>query len=210
MIRHDEVAAALQAQQPVLALESTLIAHGLPYPQNLETARRLEAIAREVGAVPATVGIIAGRIHIGLTAGQLEHLATGANDGREIAKVSRRDLAAILAAGGDGATTVAATMICAAMAGVRIFATGGIGGVHRGAETSFDISADLDELARTPVAVVASGAKTILDLPRTLEALETRGVPVVGYGTDSFPGFYVRDTGLPWRPASTDRRRQPD
>ncbi len=187
------MAEALRERRPVLALESTLIAHGLPSPRNLETARRLETIVREAGAVPATIGLLDGQIRIGLTPAQLERLA----EGRDVAKVSRRDLAAIVAAGRDGATTVAATMICAAMSGIRVFATGGIGGVHRGAESSFDISADLDELARTPVAVVASGAKTILDLPATLEALETRGVPVVGYGTDVFPGFYVRDSGLP-------------
>lgn len=193
LLYHDEVAVALREDRPVLALESTLIAHGLPFPRNLEVAQSLGRIARAAGAVPATVGLMDGRVRIGLSATELERLAQG----EAVAKVSRRDLAATLAEKRDGATTVAATMICAALAGIRVFATGGIGGVHRDAATSFDVSADLDELARTPVAVIASGAKTILDLPRTLEALETRGVPVVGYGTDVFPGFYLRETGLP-------------
>jgi len=189
---HEEVAEARARGAPVLALESTLIAHGLPYPRNLETARRLAATARAEGAVPATIALLGGEVRVGLEPSEIERLASG----RDVAKVSRRDLAPVLAAGGAGATTVAATMICAHRAGIAVFATGGIGGVHRGGAASLDISADLDELARTPVAVVASGAKTILDLPRTLEALETRGVPVVGIGTRRFPGFYLPDSGL--------------
>jgi pseudouridine-5'-phosphate glycosidase len=187
-----EVAAALDAGRAVVALESTVISHGLPYPHNLEIARRLEAIIREGGAVPATVAILGGQIRVGLDDTQIQHLATAS----AIAKVSRRDLGAVLARGGDGATTVAATMIAAALAGIRVFATGGIGGVHRGGETSLDVSADLAELGKSPVAVVASGAKAILDLPRTLEVLETHGVPVIGYGTDRFPAFFSRDSGL--------------
>jgi pseudouridine-5'-phosphate glycosidase len=173
-----EVAAALDAGRAVVALESTVISHGLPHPHNLEIARRLEAIIRAAGAVPATVAILGGRICVGLDDTEIEHLATAS----AVAKVSRRDLGAVLARGGDGATTVAATMIAAALAGIRVFATGGIGGVHRGGEMSLDVSADLTELGRSPVAVVASGAKAILDLPRTLEVLETHGVPVIGYG----------------------------
>jgi pseudouridine-5'-phosphate glycosidase len=187
-----EVAAALDAGRAVVALESTVISHGLPYPHNLEIAQRLEAIIREGGAVPATVAILSGQIRVGLDEAEIEHLATASG----IAKVSRRDLGAVVAGGGDGATTVAATMIAAALAGIRVFATGGIGGVHRGGEVSLDVSADLAELGQSPVAVVASGAKAILDLPRTLEVLETHGVPVIGYGTDRFPAFFSRSSGL--------------
>jgi pseudouridylate synthase len=187
-----EVRAALAESRPVVALESTIISHGLPAPRNLETARQLEAELRAGGAVPATVALMDGRIRVGLSGGDLERLA-----GEEkVAKVSRADLPAVLAAGATGATTVAATMICAALAGIRVFATGGIGGVHRGAAESFDVSADLQELGRTPVAVVCAGAKAILDLPKTLEVLETLGVPVIGYGCDSLPAFYSRDGGL--------------
>lgn len=187
-----EVAAAVEHGRPVVALESTLIAHGMPWPHNLETARRLEAEVRRHGAVPATIAVRGGRLRAGLTAAELEALA---RSGAAMPKASRRDLAALVARGADGATTVAATMIVAALAGIRIFATGGIGGVHRGAERSFDISADLLELAQTPVAVVCAGAKSILDLGLTLEVLETQGVPVVGYGTDTLPAFFVRDSG---------------
>jgi pseudouridylate synthase len=188
-----DVAAALAQGMPVVALESTIITHGMPYPVNLETARAIEEIVRDAGAVPATIAVLEGRIRIGLARAQLEFLA-GAQD---VMKLSRADIAFAVANGRPGATTVAATMICAAMAGIRVFATGGIGGVHRGAESSFDVSADLEELARTPVTVVAAGAKAILDLPKTLEILETRGVPVVGFATDSFPAFWSRTSGLP-------------
>jgi pseudouridine-5'-phosphate glycosidase len=193
LLVRDDVAAALQAGRPIVALESTVIAHGLPRPQNLETARAMEAAVREEGAIPATIAITEGRLVVGLSSDQLATFA--ATDG--IAKVSRADLAAVRAARQTGATTVATTMLIAALAGIRVFATGGIGGVHRGAELSFDISADLPEIARTPVAVVCAGAKAILDLPRTLEMLETLGVPVVGYRTNKFPAFYVEDSGLP-------------
>ena len=189
----DEVRAAQTEGRPLVALESTVIAHGLPYPENLDLARAQQAVIRAAGAVPATIGLLAGRIVIGLSDAEIEHFATD----RAIAKVSRRDFAQILASGKAGATTVAGTMIAAAMAGIALFATGGIGGVHRGGEQSLDISADLTELGRTPVAVVSSGAKLILDLPRTLEVLETHGVPVLGYGVDQFPGFYCRSVGLP-------------
>jgi pseudouridylate synthase len=192
LVVRDDVAAALQAGRPIVALESTVIAHGLPRPQNLETARAMEAAVREEGAIPATIAIMEGCLVVGLSSEQLATLA--ATDG--IAKVSRADLAAVRAARQSGATTVAATMLIAALAGIRVFATGGIGGVHRGAELSFDISADLPEIARAPVAVVCAGAKAILDLPRTLEMLETLGVPVVGYRTSKFPAFYVEDSGL--------------
>ena len=188
-----EVAAALAAGGPVVALESTIISHGMPYPRNLETARRVEAVIRHQGAVPATIAVLDGRLRVGLGDAELERLATEAG----LAKLSRRDLPIALATGGSGATTVAATMIVAAAAGIAVFATGGIGGVHRGGESSLDISADLEELARTPVAVVCAGAKAILDLPRTLEYLETRGVPVIGFQTTIFPAFYTRDSGLP-------------
>jgi pseudouridine-5'-phosphate glycosidase len=189
---HPEVASALAEGRPVVALESTLISHGMPWPQNLETALAVEAAVRAEGAVPATVAIIGGRLKAGLDAAALAHLA---RSGPRTPKASRRDLPALLAAGADGATTVAATMIVAALAGIRLFATGGIGGVHRGAERSFDISADLQELARTSVAVVCAGAKAILDLKLTLEYLETHGVPVVGHGTDELPAFYSRSNG---------------
>lgn len=187
-----EVSAALHDGRPVVALESTVIAHGMPYPQNAGTARALEAIVRDEGAVPATVAVLDGRIRVGLSDDDLERLATG----RDVWKLSRRDLPVALAMGADGATTVAATMIAAKLAGIAVFATGGIGGVHRGAETSFDVSADLDELATTDVCVVCAGAKSVLDLPKTLEYLETRGVPVLGYGTGDFPAFYARTSGL--------------
>ena len=187
-----EVAAAREAGRPIVALESTLIAHGLPRPRNLDTARALEAVVREVGAVPATIAVMHGRIRIGLDADQLAEIATA--DG--VMKVSRRDLVACIVQQRLGATTVAGTMIAAHMAGIRIFATGGIGGVHRGAERDFDVSADLEELARTPIAVVCAGAKSILDLPKTLEVLETKGVPVCGWRTDEFPAFYCRSSGL--------------
>ena len=192
-----EVQTALQSGQAVVALESTIIAHGLPWPQNLQCAQRLEAIVRAHDAVPATIAVLGGRIKIGLSAAELDYLAQGQQQGKQIAKLSRRDLAIVLARQADGATTVAGTMLCAHLAGIRVFATGGIGGVHRGAEQSFDISADLSELGRTPVAVVCAGAKSILDLPKTLEVLETQGVPVIGYGTDEFPAFYQRSSGLP-------------
>jgi pseudouridine-5'-phosphate glycosidase len=194
---HPEVAQARAEGRAVVVLESTIISHGMPYPQNLETAREVEACVRASGAVPATIAVMAGKIVIGLDATQLERLATD----KGALKVSRRDLAYALSSGMTGATTVAATMIAAHMAGIRVFATGGIGGVHRGGETSLDISADLEELAQTPVAVVCAGAKAILDLPRTLEYLETRGVPVVGYQTDEFPAFYSRrsDLGVDFR-----------
>ncbi len=193
-----EVAAALAAGAPVVALESTLISHGLPWPTNLEAARAIEADVRAEGAVPATVAIIDGRLRAGLGAQELEALARA---GPTLAKASRRDLPLLLAEGGNGATTVAATMIVAAAAGIRIFATGGIGGVHRGAAHSFDVSADLAELARSPVAVVCAGAKAILDLPATRELLETLGVPVIGFGTDEWPAFWSRGSGL-----AVDRR----
>lgn len=189
----DEVREALAARKAVVALESTLITHGLPQPQNVETALAMEAAVRESGAVPATIGILKGRIVIGLTSAEIERLAQT----KDVVKVSRADLAAVVASKRTGATTVAGTMIVAAMAGIRIFATGGIGGVHRGGESSMDVSADLTELGRTQVAVVCAGAKAILDLPRTLEVLETLGVPVVGFGTKQFPAFYCRESGLP-------------
>jgi pseudouridine-5'-phosphate glycosidase len=186
------VAEALASRRPIVALESTVISHGLPRPRNLEMAMAMEETVAAGGALPATVGIIDGAVVVGLERRDLERLA--AADG--VRKVSRRNLAWALAAGGLGATTVATTAWAADTAGVGIMATGGIGGVHRGAESSFDVSADLDELAVTPVAVVCSGAKAILDLPKTLEALETRGVPVIGYGTSVFPAFYSADSGL--------------
>lgn len=187
-----EVVAAQAAGAPIVALESTIITHGMPWPQNVATARAVEAEVRTAGATPATIAIMAGRIHIGLTDAELDALGQA----RDVAKLSRADLAACLATGGIGATTVAATMICANLAGISVFATGGIGGVHRGAEDSFDISADLLELAATRVTVVAAGAKAILDLPKTLEVLETYGVPVIAYGQDAFPAFWSRDSGL--------------
>ncbi len=188
-----EVADALNEGRAVVALESTIISHGMPYPRNIEMATRVESLVRENGAVPATIAILDGRLQIGLDAAQIERLGHGA----EVMKVSRRDLGYALASRRLGATTVATTMIGAALAGVRVFVTGGIGGVHRGAEESFDISADLQELGQTPVAVVCAGAKSILDLPKTLEYLETMGVPVLGFKTDRFPAFFTRDSGLP-------------
>ncbi len=187
-----EVAKARTQGAALVALESTIITHGMPFPQNVETARAVEAEVRAHGAVPATIAIMGGRIHIGLTDAELDALGKS----RDVAKLSRADLAACLATGGIGATTVAATMICAHLAGIKVFATGGIGGVHRGAEDSFDISADLMELAQTPVTVVAAGAKAILDLPKTLEVLETQGVPVIAFGQDEFPAFWSRGSGL--------------
>lgn len=189
-----EVVHALNTGLPVVALESTIISHGMPYPKNVATAMQVEAEVRAQGAVPATIAIVNGRLKAGLSAQDIESLG---RSGREVVKVSRRDIPFIVAAGKTGATTVASTMIIAAMAGIRIFATGGIGGVHRGAEHSFDISADLQELANTPVAVVCAGAKSILDLRLTLEYLETHGVPVVGYQTDSLPAFFMRESGFP-------------
>ena len=190
---HPDVAAALAAGHPVVALESTIISHGMPWPRNAETALAVEAVVREAGAVPATIAVIDGRLKAGLAPAQIERLG---REGLAVAKASRRDLPLLVAQGRTGATTVAATMIVAAMAGIRVFATGGIGGVHRGAERSFDISADLQELARTPVAVVCAGIKSILDLGLTLEYLETHGVPVLGYGTAGLPAFYSRDSGF--------------
>ena len=188
-----EVKAALDAGKPVVALESTIISHGMPYPKNVETALLVEQTIRENGAVPATIAIIGGRLKAGLTKDEIEHLGKA---GRGVAKASRRDLPAIVARGIDGATTVTTTMIIAHMAGIKIFATGGIGGVHRGAEKTMDISADLEELAQTPVMVVCAGAKSILDLGLTLEYLETKGVPVIGFGTEELPAFYTRKSGF--------------
>lgn len=188
-----EVQQALADGKPVVALESTIISHGMPYPKNVETAMLVEKTIRENGAVPATIAIIGGRLKAGLSPEEIEYLG---KSGRKVAKVSRRDLAAIVARGADGATTVTTTMIIAHMAGIKVFATGGIGGVHRGAETTMDISADLEELANTPVMVVCAGAKSILDLGLTLEYLETKGVPVIGYGTDELPAFYTRRSGF--------------
>lgn len=188
-----EVAQALAEGKAVVALESTIISHGMPYPQNVETALEVERIVRENGAVPATIAIIGGRLKAGLTPEQIEYFG---RKGTAIAKASRRDLAVLCARGEDGATTVTTTMIIAHMAGIRVFATGGIGGVHRGAQTTMDISADLEELGQTPVMVVCAGAKSILDLGLTLEYLETRGVPVIGYGTDELPAFYTRQSGF--------------
>lgn len=190
---HPTVRRALDQGSAVVALESTIIAHGMPFPRNLQTARRVEATIRDAGAVPATLAILDGVPRIGLSDDELELLARA----ESVAKVSRRDLPVVMARGEHGATTVAATMILAHAAGIRVFVTGGIGGVHRGAAETFDISADLEELARTPVAVVCAGAKSILDLDATLEVLETRGVPVLGHGTDRFPAFFTRDSGLP-------------
>ncbi len=188
-----EVAEALAAGKPVVALESTIISHGMPYPQNVETALKVERIIRENGAVPATIAVIGGRLKAGLTPEEIDYFG---KKGTAITKASRRDLAVLCARGEDGATTVTTTMIIAHMAGIKIFATGGIGGVHRGAETTMDISADLEELAHTPVMVVCAGAKAILDLGLTLEYLETHGVPVIGYGTKELPAFYTRHSGF--------------
>jgi len=191
------VAEARASGKPVVALETSVLSQGLPQPQNLETALAMEAAVREAGAVPATIALVDGAIHVGLDQSTLETFATGIG----IAKAGARDIGPLLATGTPGATTVSATMRCAALAGIRIMATGGIGGVHRGAEESLDISADLQELGRTPVAVICSGAKSILDLPKTLEVLESLSVPVLGYGTDHFPAFHSRasDMSLDWR-----------
>ena len=188
-----EVTEAVAAGKPVVALESTIISHGMPYPQNVETALKVESIIRENGAVPATIAILGGRLKAGLTPEEIEYLG---KKGHEVTKASRRDLAVLVSKGADGATTVTTTMMIAYMAGIQIFATGGIGGVHRGAETTMDISADLEELAQTPVMVVCAGAKSILDLGLTLEYLETHGVPVIGYGTKELPAFYTRKSGF--------------
>ena len=188
-----EVAEALAENKPVVALESTIISHGMPYPQNVETALKVEQVIRDNGAVPATIAIIGGKLKAGLTKAEIEHLG---KTGSAVTKVSRRDLPIIVAKGMDGATTVATTMIIASLAGIKVFATGGVGGVHRGAETTMDISADLEELAMTPVMVICAGAKSILDLGLTLEYLETKGVPVIGYGTDELPAFYTRKSGF--------------
>ena len=190
---HPEVVAALDQGRPVVALESTIISHGMPWPQNAETALAVEAEVRSHGAVPATIAVIAGRLKAGLTPAEIESLG---RTGQQAIKTSRRDLPFLVASGATGATTVAATMIVAALAGIKVFATGGIGGVHRGAATSFDVSADLQELARTEVAVVCAGPKSILDLGLTLEYLETHGVPVIGYCTDELPAFFTRDSGF--------------
>ena len=188
-----EVQEALAAGKPVVALESTIISHGMPYPQNVETALNVEQIIREAGAIPATIAIIKGKITVGLSPDEIEYLG---KKGLNVIKASRRDLPVLLARGEDGATTVTTTMIGAALAGVKVFATGGIGGVHRGAETTMDISADLEELAQTPVMVICAGAKSILDLGLTLEYLETKGVPVIGYQTEELPAFYTRTSGF--------------
>ncbi len=188
----DEVAEARAQGSAIVALESTIITHGMPYPQNVETARRVEAEVRTCGATPATIAVLDGRLKIGLTDAELEQLAQAS----DVAKLSRADIATCIARSGTGATTVAATMIAAHIAGISVFATGGIGGVHKGAEKTFDISADLAELAITPVTVVAAGAKAILDLPKTLEVLETNGVPVIAYGQDDLPAFWSRSSGL--------------
>lgn len=188
-----EVAEAVATGRPVVALESTIIAHGMPWPQNVDTANAVEKIIRDGGATPATIAVMGGKIRVGLSADELTLLGR-AND---VLKLSRADLPYALASGRTGATTIAATMICAALAGIRVFGTGGLGGVHRGAETTFDISADLTELSRTNVVVVAGGPKALLDLPKTLEVLETLGVPVIGYRTDEFPAFWSRQSGLP-------------
>ena len=187
------MAAAIAEGKSIVALESTIISHGMPYPQNVETALKVEAVIRENGAVPATIAIIGGRLKAGLTPDQIEYLG---KKGRDVIKASRRDLPVLIARGEDGATTVTTTMIIAALAGIKVFATGGIGGVHRGAETTMDISADLEELAKTPVMVICAGAKSILDLGLTLEYLETKGVPVIGYGTEELPAFYTRKSGF--------------
>ena len=192
LIYNAEVKDGLACKRPVVALESTIISHGMPYPQNIETARMLENTVRENGGVPATIAILDGRIRIGITEKELEILGTS----KDIKKASRRDLPSIIALKQNAATTVAATMICANLAGIKFFATGGIGGVHRGASESFDISADLPEFTRTPVMVVCAGAKAILDIPHTMEYLETLGVPVFGYQTDEMPAFYYRNSGV--------------
>lgn len=189
----DEVKEALAAGRPVVALESTIISHGMPYPKNVETALNVEQIVRDNGAVPATIAIIKGKITVGISHEEIEYLG---KKGTAVHKASRRDLAALIAKGEDGATTVATTMIAASLAGIKVFATGGVGGVHRGAEVTMDISADLEELAMTDVIVVCAGCKSILDLGLTMEYLETKGVPVIGYGTEELPAFYTRRSGL--------------
>ncbi|BCL71138.1 pseudouridine-5'-phosphate glycosidase [Vibrio nigripulchritudo] len=186
-----EVADAIESGKPVVALESTIISHGMPYPQNVETALKVEQTVRDNGAIPATIAILQGRLKVGMSHEEIEYLGKA---GQDVIKTSRRDIPFIVAKKADGATTVASTMILAAMAGIKVFATGGIGGVHRGAETSFDVSADLQELANTNVAVVCAGAKSILDIGLTLEYLETHGVPVIGYQTDTLPAFYTRES----------------
>ena len=193
-----EVKEALINRLPVVALESTIISHGMPYPQNVETALNVEKIIRDSGAIPATIAILQGKLTVGCTPAQIEYLG---KKGLEVTKASRRDLPLLIAKGMDGATTVAATMIIAHMAGIKVFATGGIGGVHRNGQDTMDVSADLDELGKTPVCVVCAGAKAILDLPRTMEYLETKGVPVIGFGTDELPAFYTAKSGIPltWR-----------
>ena len=193
IVLSEEVREARAANRPIVALESTIITHGLPAPRNLELAREVEAAVRAEGAVPATVAVLGGALRVGLSAGEVEALASATG----VAKLSRADIAACIATGGTGSTTVAATMIAARAAGIEVFATGGIGGVHRGAQESWDVSADLHELARSPVTVVSAGAKAILDLPRTLEVLETMGVPVIAVGQDALPAFWSRDSGLP-------------
>lgn len=192
IIYSNEVARAKETRTPLVALETTILSHGMPYPQNVQTAIEVEAIVREEGCVPATIAVSGGNIHVGLTRDQLELFGTA----KDVLKLSRADLPYAIATGKDGATTVAATMLCAHLAGIAVFATGGVGGVHRGAHESMDVSADLQELARTPVAVVCAGAKALLDLPKTLEVLETLGVPVIGYGTSEFPAFWSRSSGL--------------
>lgn len=189
-----EVATAIAEGQAVVALESTIVCHGMPYPQNVETAQRIQSTIREAGAVPAMIAMLNGRLKAGLDNEQIDYLG---REGPQITKASRRDIPFLTAFRQDGATTVAATMIIAALAGIRVFATGGIGGVHRGAERTMDVSADLLELARTDVAVVCAGVKSVLDIPKTLEYLETQGVPVIGFGTDTLPAFYTRSSGLP-------------
>ncbi|MBB3932809.1 pseudouridine-5'-phosphate glycosidase [Kaistia hirudinis] len=193
LLLSDEVRTAKAEGRPIVALETTIVTHGMPYPENIETALAVERIVRAAGAVPATIAIMDGKIRVGLTAEELKHLASL----KGVMKLSRADLAFALSTGRPGATTVAATMIAAHLAGIRVFATGGIGGVHRGAETSFDVSADLYELARTPVTVVCAGAKALLDIPKTLEVLETLGVPIVTAGQDQLPAFWSRESGLP-------------
>lgn len=192
IVYSDEVRAALEQNRPIVALESTIITHGMPFPKNVETARQVEADIRSEGAVPATIALMDGKIMVGLSDSDLDRLAQA----EDVMKCSRADLTFALATGCYGATTVAATMMAAHAAGVKVFATGGIGGVHKGAETSFDVSADLDELGRTPVCVVSAGAKALLDIPKTLEVLETRGVPVIAFGTEELPAFWSRSSGL--------------
>lgn len=191
---HPNVLDALNNNEPVVALESTIICHGMPYPRNVETANRVEAVVRDRGAMPATIAILEGRLKVGLDESQLEFLGS---NGQQVIKTSRRDIPFVVSRGMDGATTVASTMIVAAMAGIRVMATGGIGGVHRGVEQTMDVSADLEELSRTNIAVVCAGIKSVLDIGRTLEYLETIGVPVVGYQTDTVPAFYARSSGFP-------------